>query len=81
MKSYKKNLFVVADIQCGGLSRKGKVVGGNDAEPGEYPWLASVTRRGGHFCGGSLLSRNFVLTAGHCMCRSATIYHFISSTS
>ncbi|GLV46395.1 hypothetical protein CBL_20738 [Carabus blaptoides fortunei] len=64
----------LADTSCGTLrSRTGKIVGGQDASPGEYPWLVSVTRRGGHFCGGSVLSKHFVLTAGHCMCSGTNL--------
>lgn len=49
--------------------RMGKIVGGEDAGHGEFPWLVSITRRGGHFCGGSVVTSKHVLTAGHCMCR------------
>ncbi|KAL3284554.1 hypothetical protein HHI36_018711 [Cryptolaemus montrouzieri] len=48
--------------------KSGKIVGGKNAEKSEFPWLVSITRRGGHFCGGSLISNRFVLTAGHCLC-------------
>ncbi|KAK9885755.1 hypothetical protein WA026_013626 [Henosepilachna vigintioctopunctata] len=59
-----------ADIQCGQriFSRSAKIVGGGNAERAEFPWLVSITRRGGHFCGGSLISKRFILTAGHCLC-------------
>ncbi|XP_017781229.1 PREDICTED: trypsin-1-like [Nicrophorus vespilloides] len=58
-----------ADIECGRASRKQpKIVGGGDALPGEFPWLVSITRRGGHFCGGSLITNRHVLTAAHCIC-------------
>ncbi|XP_044759117.1 trypsin-1 isoform X1 [Coccinella septempunctata] len=59
-----------ADIECGQHKtvRNAKIVGGEDAEKAEFPWLVSITRRGGHFCGGTLISNRFVLTAGHCLC-------------
>ncbi|XP_050516065.1 trypsin-1 [Diabrotica virgifera virgifera] len=62
---------LVADITCGkrkAPTRTGRVVGGENAEKAEFPWLVSLTRRGGHFCGGTIISEKFVLTAGHCLC-------------
>ncbi|KAJ8922188.1 hypothetical protein NQ315_004123 [Exocentrus adspersus] len=60
-----------ADVKCGSYKsgqRLAKIVGGENAEKGEFPWLVSITRRGGHFCGGTVINNRFILTAGHCLC-------------
>jgi len=47
----------------------GRIVGGYDAEPGDAPWMVSLQWgivRPTHFCGGSIIRPNWVLTAGHC---------------
>jgi len=41
------------------------VVGGDDAEPGEYPSVARITY-GAFMCTGTLIQPDTVLTAGHC---------------
>ena len=48
----------------------GRIYGGQDAEPGRYGYmvsLQSVSRRLFHFCGGTLIAPDIVLTAARCV--------------
>lgn len=49
-----------------------QIVGGSFASDGQFPWTAFLVRKGesrslGFSCGASVLSRSWVLTAGHCV--------------
>lgn len=47
--------ILVSSLQCEQF-RHGRVVGGSDAARGSIPYIASLTRRGGHFCGRKVFS-------------------------
>jgi trypsin len=54
-----------------------KIVGGRKALPGEFPYIVSLQDRAGHFCGGSLIKKNWVLTAAHCVGKDSRLERVI----
>ncbi|XP_066498731.1 transmembrane protease serine 9-like isoform X2 [Hoplias malabaricus] len=56
----------VAASMCGVAPLNTKIVGGQNATPGSWPWQVSLQAYGLHFCGGSLINSDWVLTAAHC---------------
>ena len=56
-----------------------KVVNGEVAEEGQFPWLAHVRSLDGWVCTGSLIRENWVLTAAHCV-GSSTGYNITLGT-
>nr|XP_023693671.1 enteropeptidase isoform X1 [Paramormyrops kingsleyae] len=44
-----------------------RIVGGTDAPVGAWPWAGSLHWRGRHACGASLIGREWLITAAHCV--------------
>ncbi|XP_030756473.1 protein masquerade [Sitophilus oryzae] len=72
---------VYSKYVCGvkGTSRRGRVVGGEDGEKGEWCWqVALINTMNQYVCGGAIIGSQWVITAAHCitkMVRSGdTIY-------
>ena len=45
-----------------------KIVGGTEASDHSWNWIVSLQSDSGfHFCGGTILNENWVITASHCL--------------
>lgn len=60
-------LFAVAVLLVGAYALPGRIVGGGDAESGQFPYQISLRNRNSHTCGGSILNEKWILTAAHCV--------------
>ncbi|XP_058435248.1 neutrophil elastase-like [Marmota monax] len=58
---------VLLALLLGGPVLASEIVGGRPARPHAWPFMVSLQRRGGHFCGATLIARNFVMSAAHCV--------------
>ncbi len=49
-----------------GLDPDTRIIGGSEATEDRYSYAVSLRNEYGHFCGGSLIAKDVVLTAAHC---------------
>ncbi|OCT59128.1 hypothetical protein XELAEV_18001617mg [Xenopus laevis] len=52
--------------ECGIPLVSRRIMGGQDSQEGRWPWQVSLRRNGKHFCGGTLISNLWVVSAAHC---------------
>lgn len=62
--------FVYPLLGCGQKPFLSRVVNGENAPQHAWPWQISLRVNGRHICGGSLIARNWVVTAAHCVDRN-----------
>ncbi|XP_042248357.1 serine protease 27-like [Thunnus maccoyii] len=59
-------------VECGKPKLNTRIVGGQAAPAGNWPWQASVQKNNVHTCGGSLINKKWVLTSAKCVGTSTT---------
>nr|ACO10196.1 Chymotrypsin-C precursor [Caligus rogercresseyi] len=63
-------------------SLSGRVIGGQEASPNQFPWTVALTihfMRGNGTCTGSIINKQWILTAGHCVGDSQKIEVYVGS--
>jgi len=67
-------------VRCGVRPRTGRIIGGENAKPHSWPWQCSLQVNGYlHWCGCSVISPTWVITAAHC--KYVCFHDFLSSSS
>uniref|UniRef100_A0A8C0M845 Peptidase S1 domain-containing protein n=1 Tax=Canis lupus familiaris TaxID=9615 RepID=A0A8C0M845_CANLF len=65
------------DAVCGRPRMTGRIVSGQDAQLGQWPWQVSLRENGEHVCGGSLIAEDWVLTAAHCFHQNQPLSSYV----
>lgn len=59
-------IFFPFFITLSSAIEESRIVGGNDADIREFPFIVSILNLGRHHCAGSLLNERWILSAAHC---------------
>lgn len=63
-------LFDTADVNTDPPAvenfKETRIIGGDDVDKGDYGYTVSLEDNFGHFCGGTLIRRDIVMSAAHC---------------
>lgn len=68
--------FLVLPLLClsGHASETNKLIGGQNNTAEERPWVVKIHYKGRGHCTGTLIAKQWVLTAGHCFARARAPY-------
>lgn len=60
-------LICACVTNCGSDQIETRIVGGNYAVAGQFPFQAAILYKSQFLCTGSILNENYILTAAHCV--------------
>ncbi|GFT26137.1 serine protease nudel [Nephila pilipes] len=81
----KRGIYITCDDARCGLNPqhflpkrpKGRIVGGEISEPGNWPWHAAAYKNGTYSCGSTLINSRWLLSAAHCFLNHKYNYYEI----
>lgn len=53
------------------------IVGGVEAEKGEFPFMVGI-RKASHHCGGSIINSEWIVSAAHCLTGDESVYTVVA---
>ena len=81
IRRFKPSLFCHG-LDCGvaRFKRRGRIIGGHRVTKGSHPWQAMLWKKKSkkQFCGGSLISDKWVVTAAHCVHGKLCVILFVT---
>lgn len=62
-------LIFVFCLECGITYKHNRIVGGVETQVNAYPWMTALMYNGRFYCGASVISNKYLITAAHCVNR------------